>query len=110
LPRPVSASVSASVRETRSIDTFSRNVSVRRAITATSEAVDSPTASGFRPNPAKAAKASTVRPTAPKQSGTAMKRRDSGIVTGRRSAGCQAANAISNSPAVQPMSNQAGAA
>ncbi len=44
LPRPVSASVCASLREKRSIATLSRKVSIVRTITATSEAAASATA------------------------------------------------------------------
>ena len=47
LPRPVSASVCASSREARSIATLSRKVSIVRAITASSEAAASPTATGL---------------------------------------------------------------
>jgi hypothetical protein len=47
LPSPVSTSVSASSREVRSIATFSRKVSISRAMTATSDSADSPTATGF---------------------------------------------------------------
>ena len=95
--------MSASSRDARSIATFSRKVSVSRAITASSEAAARNTASALRW--ANAAKTSNRSPARPNKSGTATSRRLSPAGS-RRTLGTRwyAAAAMPSSPAHQPVS------
>ena len=75
LPRPVSASVSASVRVSASIVRFAKNVMPKRPMTASSEAQASATARRF--SRAKWSEISSTRPSSANRVGTTSVRRPS---------------------------------